>query len=67
MSDFDIIIRNGTIIDGRRSPRFIGDVGIKDGCVASITGIDGLAKKTAGEYIDATGLIVAPGFVDLPP
>ena len=65
MADFDIIIRNGTIIDGRRSPRFIGDVGIKDGCVASITGIDGLANKTAGEDIDATGLIVAPGFVDL--
>lgn len=65
MSDFDLIIRGGTIIDGRRSPRFVGDVGIKDGLVASITGIDGLAKKTADEEIDATGLIVAPGFVDL--
>ncbi len=65
MSDFDIIIRGGTIIDGQRSPRYRGDVGIKDGKVAAITGLDGLSRKSGTKEIDAEGLIVAPGFVDL--
>ncbi len=65
MADFDLIIKNGTIIDGRRSPRFVGDIGIKDGRVGAITGKGGLSRKTAVEEIDATDLIVAPGFVDL--
>lgn len=65
MSDFDIIIKGGTIVDGLRTPRFVGDVGIKDGKVARISGVGGLAKQTADQVIDAEGLIVAPGFVDL--
>lgn len=65
MSDFDIIIKNGTIVDGLRTPRFVGDIGIKDGKVARITGSGGLSRKTADEVIDADGLVVAPGFVDL--
>ena len=65
MSDFDIIIRGGTIIDGQRSPRYRGDVGIKDGKVAAITGLGGLSRKSGTKEIDAEGLIVAPGFVDL--
>lgn len=65
MSDYDIIIRGGTIIDGQRTPRFMGDVGIKDGKVMAITGKGGLSKKSANKTIDADGLIVAPGFVDL--
>lgn len=65
MSDFDLIIRRGTIVDGRRTPRYVGDVGIKDGYVEVITGADGLSAKSADKEIDADGLIVAPGFVDL--
>jgi N-acyl-D-amino-acid deacylase len=65
MVQFDLIIRNGTIIDGRRTPRFRGDVGITAGKVAAITGAGGLARSRAKEEIDATDLIVAPGFVDL--
>lgn len=65
MSDFDYIIKGGTIVDGLRTPRFVGDVGIKDGKVAAVTGGGGLSMKTADEIIDADGLIVAPGFVDL--
>ncbi len=62
MAEFDIHIRGGTIVDGTRVPRFRGDVWIKDGKVAQIGGRSpGFAKKT----IDADGLIVAPGFVDL--
>ena len=65
MTDLDVIIRGGMIIDGQRTPRYRGDIGIKDGKVQSIMGVGGLAKKTAKKEIDADGLIVAPGFVDL--
>ncbi len=62
MTQFDLHITNGTIVDGTRSPRYVGDVWIKDGRIARLGGVhDGNATET----IDATGLIVAPGFVDL--
>jgi N-acyl-D-amino-acid deacylase len=62
MSRYDTIIKNGTIIDGRNIPRFVGDIGITDGRVARI---GRLRDAEAENVIDATGLIVAPGFVDL--
>jgi len=65
MTHYDIIIESGTIIDGQRTPRFKGDVGIKDGKVAAIVGAGGLSRQSANKRIDARGLIVAPGFVDL--
>ena len=62
MAEYDIQIKGGTIVDGTRVPRFRGDVWIKDGKVAQIGGrAPGFAKKV----IDADGLIVAPGFIDL--
>ncbi len=61
MADFDLQIRGGTIVDGTRAPRFVGDLWIKDGRVAQIGGAAGDAERV----IDADGLIVAPGFVDL--
>ncbi len=62
MQTFDLVIRGGTIVDGKRNPRFTGDVAIKDGTVVSIgKKVTGSSKRT----IDADGLIVAPGFVDL--
>ncbi|MGD9601591.1 MAG: amidohydrolase family protein [Gammaproteobacteria bacterium] len=64
MAQFDTLIRNGTIVDGTRAPRFQGDVGIKDGIVTRISR-EGLDPATAARVIDARGLIVAPGFVDL--
>ena len=62
MAEFDIQIKGGTIVDGTRVPRYRGDVWIKNGKIAQMGGrAQGFAKKV----IDADGLIVAPGFVDL--
>src|SRR5262245_11274045 len=62
MARFDRVIRGGMIVDGSRLPRFRGDIGIKDGRIAEI---GQLRADDADEVIDADGLIVAPGFVDL--
>jgi len=62
MAEIDLQIKGGTIVDGTRVPRYRGDIYIKDGKIAQLGGrAPGFAKKT----IDADGLIVAPGFVDL--
>src|SRR6201996_8979372 len=58
---YDLIIRNGMVIDGSGLPRRRADVGIRDGKVARIANLAGQAAK---EEIDAEGLIVAPGIVD---
>ena len=62
MAEYDAVIRNGMVIDGTRMPRYRGDVAIKGGRIAAI----GRFPTSAGaKNIDATGMIVAPGFVDL--
>jgi N-acyl-D-aspartate/D-glutamate deacylase len=59
---FDLKIINGTIVDGTGSPSYVGDIAIKDGLIAEIgSALSGDARET----IDATGLIVSPGFVDI--
>src|SRR5689334_19593662 len=58
---FDLIIRGGTVIDGTKAPRFDADIGIANG---RIVAIGDLGSATAGRTIDATGKIVAPGFID---
>jgi N-acyl-D-aspartate/D-glutamate deacylase len=57
---YDLLIKNGTVVDGTGSPRRVADVAIKGGLIAEIGKIGNGAAKT----IDADGLIVAPGFVD---
>ena len=62
MAEFDTVIKGGTIIDGLRTPRYVADIGISDGRIAYI----GRLNASDGERVlDAEGLIVAPGFVDL--
>lgn len=60
--EFDLIIRNGSVIDGTGAPARAADVGIVDGKIAAV---DRLEDATAQETIDATGRVVAPGFVDV--
>src|SRR5262249_24979002 len=63
VAPYDLIIRNGHIIDGTGSPWYSGDIGIRDGHIAAIgfLGSSAQAKRT----IDAHGMIVAPGFIDM--
>jgi N-acyl-D-aspartate/D-glutamate deacylase len=62
MATYDIHIKGGTIVDGTRVPRYRGDVWIKDGKIAQL---GGRANGGADRVVDADGLVVAPGFVDL--
>jgi N-acyl-D-amino-acid deacylase len=60
--DFDILIRGGRIVDGAGNPAFYGDVAVRDGRIAAMGRLDG---KTATRVIDAKGLTVSPGFIDI--
>ena len=57
---YDLLVKNGTVIDGSGSPGYRADVGVVDGKIAAIGRINESAKRT----IDADGHIVSPGFVD---
>jgi N-acyl-D-amino-acid deacylase len=62
MAEFDRVIKGGTVIDGLQTPRYVADIGISRGRITRIGQID---ARSADEVLDATGKIVAPGFVDL--
>src|SRR5216683_723468 len=57
---FDLVVKNGMIVDGTGLPRYRGDIGVKDGKIAEIGRIASAAKET----LDAEGHVVTPGFVD---
>ncbi len=57
---YDILIKNGRIVDGSGGPSYRGDVGIKDGKIVEIGKLSGPAART----VDADGRVVAPGFID---
>ncbi|OMC29290.1 N-acyl-D-amino-acid deacylase family protein [Mycobacterium colombiense] len=59
---YDLIIRNGTIVDGLGGEPYVGDVAVKDNVIKAVGAING---ATATREIDAAGLLVTPGFVDL--
>jgi N-acyl-D-amino-acid deacylase len=59
---YDLLIRNGTIVDGLGGEPYVGDVAVRDGVIAAVGHVNG---DTAEHEIDATGLLVTPGFVDL--
>jgi dihydroorotase/N-acyl-D-amino-acid deacylase len=59
---YDLVIRNGRIVDGTGSPWYAGDVGIRDGRIAAV---GHLGNVPARRTIDAAGKVVAPGFTDM--
>src|SRR5213595_2292175 len=58
---YDVIIRHGKIVDGSGNPWFYGDIALQGDRIAAIGNVAGEARR----LIDATGLIVAPGFIDM--
>lgn len=58
---YDVLIKNGFLVDGSGLPGYYGDVGIAGGKIVALGKIDGPAK----EHLDARGLVVAPGFIDV--
>src|SRR5258708_3884572 len=62
MAEFDLVVKNGMIVDGTLAPRFRDDIGVKNGKIAKIGRIE---PHEAAKVVDADGLIVAPGFIDL--
>lgn len=61
-TEYDVVIRNGHIIDGTGSPWYASDIGIRDGHIAAI---GDLSSAHAKQTIDAAGRVVAPGFIDM--
>jgi len=57
---YDIVIKNGKVLDGTGNPWFYADIGIKDGVISEIGEVDDAEK-----IIDASGCIVSPGFIDI--
>jgi N-acyl-D-aspartate/D-glutamate deacylase len=58
---FDLIVRAGTVVDGTGSPALTADVGVRNGRVAEV----GRLSERGRREIDADGLVVTPGFVDI--
>src|SRR6478609_7474630 len=61
-ANYDVIIRNGHVVDGTGSPWYTADVAVKDGRIAAI---GRLTDAKAARTIDAHGMVVAPGFIDM--
>src|SRR5215469_3905085 len=61
-SSFDLVITSGHIIDGTGSPWYSGDIGIRDGKIAAV---GNLSQAQSKRTIDAHGMVVTPGFIDM--
>jgi len=60
--NFDLVIAHGHIVDGTGSPWYSGDVGIRGGRIAAIGHLE---RESRARTVDAHGLVVAPGFIDM--
>ena len=61
-SSYDLLLRGGRVVDGTGAPWFAADVAVRDGRIAAVGRLDGARAK---RVVDATGLVIAPGFIDL--
>ena len=59
---YDIVIRHGQVIDGTGAPGYVADVAIRNGHIAAIGALD---QANAAQVIDAHGMVVTPGFIDM--
>lgn len=59
---FDVLVRNGRVLDGTGNPWFQADVGVRDGVIVAV---GRLAGATADQIVDASGKFVTPGFIDI--
>ena len=64
-AEFDCVIRNGKIIDGTGNPWRYGDVLLSGDRIAAITPPGSVAPESAREVVDAAGLVICPGFIDI--
>jgi N-acyl-D-amino-acid deacylase len=63
--EYDVVVRNAVVVDGSGAPRFRADVALKDRKIAALIDPADAASASGAREIDATGLAVAPGFIDL--
>ncbi|HLB08354.1 MAG TPA: hypothetical protein VK617_02395, partial [Gemmatimonadaceae bacterium] len=62
---YDVVITGGKVVDGTGDSWFYGDVGLRGDRIAIIAPVGTLAGARAGKRIDAKGMVVAPGFIDI--
>ena len=65
MPDFDVLITGGRVVDGSGNPWFYGDVALRGDRIASIAPPGRIAPDRAREVVNATGMVVCPGFIDI--
>jgi N-acyl-D-aspartate/D-glutamate deacylase len=65
MSNFDVLVQNAKVIDGTGNPWFYGDVAWRGDRIAEIAPPDQIPAGSAREVIDATGMVICPGFIDI--
>lgn len=64
-SPYDVVIANARIVDGTGNPWYEGDVGVRGDRIATIAPKGALAAASAGSRVDAAGLVLSPGFIDI--
>jgi N-acyl-D-aspartate/D-glutamate deacylase len=65
MSNYDVLIAGGQVVDGTGNPWFYGDVALKDDRIAAITRPGEIAREQVATVVDARGMVVCPGFIDI--
>ena len=65
MSSFDVLIRDAKVVDGTGNPWFYGDVALRGDRVTEVVPAGSIAPDLAREVVDATGMVVCPGFIDI--